>query len=628
MPTNQVKLPYEYLPLPNVGKPISSADIFVGKPGLDPEVVANQKTVTLRQEDGTETAAIQPISTGAGGVPLLNGSPVELLVGGDYSLKILSSSLSQIYFAENVSQQLTTSNSSISFDTVADMVADTGLDIGNILDTAGYLAKGDSGDNGYEVVAAATGTADGFNFIDLATHQAKALFPGGIATLKQAGAVGDGVADDEPAVQAVIDSAPISCYVPSGKYFMGSQLDIPATTRSLRFFTDAPATLTNDLPQAAEFILGFDGIMFAVVGSTNHLGIEFTNIRFDGDATNNLVAGTCFNFTGEPRRILLDNCYIEDFRDFGLNCVSVGGMVINQCQIFNNGININGDGLADSFVYGGQTGSGAGGGAAWVGNNISIQGSSGNTHFIGHRPNFSAGIGVVIGGNATRITFSGGICDQNLLGGFSLEDQCTAIKIIGMDIFENGTTAVNQPGILINTSQDAAGFVADAGISIIGNSIFDRAKGAAGERQDVAIEFNTGGSVNNTTIVGNGLGGSTTPIKLTSNILTKTGVNIAHNVGYVTELANTTATFDIGSTGVKTIAAVDVSALTDALQASTIILLTLTAPTDTDFAATLMPTASTSGTTFDIKINVTTASANGSATAKVHWKVINAFSNS
>ena len=47
------------------------------------------------------------------------------------------------------------------FATVAAMVASTDLNVGDVAETSGYLAKGDGGDNKYDIVAAATGTADG-----------------------------------------------------------------------------------------------------------------------------------------------------------------------------------------------------------------------------------------------------------------------------------------------------------------------------------------------------------------------------------------------------------------------------------------------------------------------------------
>ena len=56
---NRVILAPEYFPFTNKGKPISSADIYVGEPDTDPEVVGNQKTLSVLEEDGSVTAASQ-----------------------------------------------------------------------------------------------------------------------------------------------------------------------------------------------------------------------------------------------------------------------------------------------------------------------------------------------------------------------------------------------------------------------------------------------------------------------------------------------------------------------------------------------------------------------------------------
>ena len=103
--TNIVRLSPEYFPNSSIGRALSSADIYVGKPDLDPEIVANQKQLSVQQENGTIVNVSQPISTGAGGVPLYNGSPVTLLVEGDYSLKVNDSSGSQIYYVPSVASQ-------------------------------------------------------------------------------------------------------------------------------------------------------------------------------------------------------------------------------------------------------------------------------------------------------------------------------------------------------------------------------------------------------------------------------------------------------------------------------------------------------------------------------------------
>lgn len=102
---NIVELSPGYYPNTSRGRPLSSADIYVGKPDLDPEIVANQKTLSVQQEDGTIVAVSQPIHTNAGGVPVYSGSPVVLLVEGDYSLKVLDSNGSQVYYVPSTAYE-------------------------------------------------------------------------------------------------------------------------------------------------------------------------------------------------------------------------------------------------------------------------------------------------------------------------------------------------------------------------------------------------------------------------------------------------------------------------------------------------------------------------------------------
>lgn len=94
----------------------------------------------------------------------------------------------------------------IVFDSVADMQAFAGLQVGAKVRTLGYYAPGDGGGNDYEIVAAGTGTDDGGSFIDLLGSglQAKGLL-GGTVNIRQFGAVGDGVTDDTAAIQNCIN---------------------------------------------------------------------------------------------------------------------------------------------------------------------------------------------------------------------------------------------------------------------------------------------------------------------------------------------------------------------------------------------------------------------------------------
>jgi hypothetical protein len=104
MALNIVALPQEYIPDFNQGRPLFNAQIYVGIPDLDPEIPANRKTVTLRQESGDTVNVPQPIRTSSGGVPTYNGSPAQILVDGNYSIKVLDRYGAQQYYYANYFQ--------------------------------------------------------------------------------------------------------------------------------------------------------------------------------------------------------------------------------------------------------------------------------------------------------------------------------------------------------------------------------------------------------------------------------------------------------------------------------------------------------------------------------------------
>jgi hypothetical protein len=104
-----------------------------------------------------------------------------LLVDGNYSIKVLDSQGSQVYYLENAfnGDPVTVENTVTVFGTVADMVADTTLFVGQSVACLDYAASHNSGVLFFKVVASATGTADGGKYIDLtgSGHQAEANFP-------------------------------------------------------------------------------------------------------------------------------------------------------------------------------------------------------------------------------------------------------------------------------------------------------------------------------------------------------------------------------------------------------------------------------------------------------------------
>jgi hypothetical protein len=139
---NKVSLSTGYFANPTSSKSIANGRIYVGKPDLDPVITANQKQISVLQENGTIVAISQPISTSMGGVPVYNGSPVTILVDGAYSIAVYSSSGSQIYYIS----QNDIIESLNSIDSVSALKAIAYTPIANqVIYLDGYYAIGDGG---------------------------------------------------------------------------------------------------------------------------------------------------------------------------------------------------------------------------------------------------------------------------------------------------------------------------------------------------------------------------------------------------------------------------------------------------------------------------------------------------
>lgn len=192
---NTVSLSPEYFANPTIGRPIANAQIYVGIVDLDPEVPANQKQLSVLQENGSILNVPQPISTGAGGVPEYNGSPVTMLVDGSYSIKVLDSLGSQLYYVPKNAELVSLS----SFDNILDMRAITATPAdGDVYTLLGYYTPGDGGGGQFYWDATSTATDNGGTIIkvtSITTGRWIRLFSGSV-TAKQFGARLDGIQDD------------------------------------------------------------------------------------------------------------------------------------------------------------------------------------------------------------------------------------------------------------------------------------------------------------------------------------------------------------------------------------------------------------------------------------------------
>jgi len=249
MAKNIVALPYGYFPDPGKGRPLASADIYVGIIDLDPKIPGNQKTVTLRQEDGTEVPTSQPINTGAGGVPLLNGSPVQLVVDGAYSIRVDNKNGGQEYYAANVTKgnPLTADSGITAVIDMIGLIAITGHLDTNMARMADFYSTRSGGGGGFIWESGTSKTThDGVYFIDPDigitpgdTGWNTAVNSGnGVwvritietkTNVKWGGAKGDLSQNEDELFQFLLDNF-TNIYTPGGDYWISTELFLAADT--------------------------------------------------------------------------------------------------------------------------------------------------------------------------------------------------------------------------------------------------------------------------------------------------------------------------------------------------------------------------------------------------------------
>ena len=240
------------------------------------------------------------------------------------------------------------------FDTVALMVSDTGLSVGESVKTLGYLEKGDGGNNQYDIVAAATGTDDGGSFLDLSAHQARALFNSDSYRPDQWGATGDGVVDDSPAVQAALDFIPAgsSLVFISGKtYFLSS---VGVTSASKVHLTGGGTIKTSSNYNIGVALSGaastISNLSFTVTGQTTlsetMISIDADNclahnIDFIGNGKESpfFGRGQAIRFgigVNDPDHLMITNCRFKNF-EYSVYGNTSRNVVVSDCY-FTGGI--------------------------------------------------------------------------------------------------------------------------------------------------------------------------------------------------------------------------------------------------------------------------------------------------
>ena len=139
----------------------------------------------------------------------------------------------------------------------------------------------------------------------------------GYVSVKQYGAVGDGVTDDSTAINNALASSNYSIYFPAGTYIINSRLT--AYTSNKYIWSNGDATIKI----ASGVATGFSAI--AVRGSN----VILKNLTIDGNLSAVPVSGDNSGISLEPNagtldRVSIDSCTLQNFIGYGIYSFSSG----------------------------------------------------------------------------------------------------------------------------------------------------------------------------------------------------------------------------------------------------------------------------------------------------------------
>jgi len=182
------------------GLPLENGYIWIGTANLDPQ----GNPINVYWDAALTIQAAQPIRT-LNGYPSRNGTPARLYVNSNYSIRVQNSKGSLVYSAPEALERYS-----------GDLVSFTGFkgQVGTVADLAG-----DDGSDwiGFEGPGASVARSAQDKMRD-------------VVSVKDFGAIGDGVADDTPAIQnafSYCDPIGVMLYFPKGIYKITSPISIP-----------------------------------------------------------------------------------------------------------------------------------------------------------------------------------------------------------------------------------------------------------------------------------------------------------------------------------------------------------------------------------------------------------------
>lgn len=232
------------------GQPLEAGYIWIGTANLNP--ITNP--ISVYWDAALTLPAAQPIRT-IGGYPVNSGTPARLYVNSDYSIQVQNRNGSVVYSAPAATERL-----------------------------SGVVIEVDSTDVSF--IQAGTGAV-------ARTAQSKMR---DVVSVKDFGAVGDGVTDDraafQAAVTAVIAAGRGTVYVPEGTYLINGTTSSDSILNGVLFPYDS-AGVANVLPYLR--LVGEGGV--TIKAGSNNMAlfrvstayVEISNLEIDGNGKTDVI---------------------------------------------------------------------------------------------------------------------------------------------------------------------------------------------------------------------------------------------------------------------------------------------------------------------------------------------------
>ena len=255
------------------GQPLEDGYIWIGQTNLDPQV----NPINVYSDAALTIPAGQPIRT-LGGYPSNSGTPARLYVNSDYSIRVMNKNGSVVYSAPAATERYN-----------EDVITSTNVNAVDVVYDPPFLG------------GVQTNVED---------KLAQTI------SVKDFGAVGDGVTDDTAAIQAAIDAVKNiggTIYIPSGTYLCNVTID---GSQTVNMYGDGVSSIlksnaNNQFAVSYENTFrtpNFSGLKFQGTSKNTH-GL-YVNIGSKFSASNlhfhDCGMGLVFNATIDTT---LDNCY-------------------------------------------------------------------------------------------------------------------------------------------------------------------------------------------------------------------------------------------------------------------------------------------------------------------------------